>query len=77
MASGRTPYPRIVAGLPDLQDQIRMVDRLSSSTAQSEQSRWVGLGNLLGELYSQLQHQKQVTVYRCGKSPSTDGRRRR
>jgi hypothetical protein len=28
--------------------------------------RWGGLGSLLSELYIQLQHQKQVTVYRCG-----------
>ena len=57
---------RIVVGLPDLQDQIRMVDRLSGTAAEPELGRWGGLGSLLSELYTQLQHQKQVTVYRFG-----------
>ncbi len=66
MASGKLPYSRIVAKLPELQDQIGMVDRLSASTAEPEQERWAGLAELLGDLYAQLQHQKQVTVYRTG-----------
>ena len=62
----RTPHLRIIVGLPNLQDQIRMVNRLSGMAAEPELARWDDLGNLLSELYIQLQHQKQVTVYRFG-----------
>jgi hypothetical protein len=66
------PHPRIVVGLPDIQDQIRMVNRLSATATEPELGRWDGLGNLLCELYAQLQHKKQVTIYRFGnKSSST------
>ena len=58
------PHQRIVVGLPDIQDHIRMVQRLSASAVEPESGRWESLGNLLCELYAQLQHKKQVTVYR-------------
>ena len=62
----RTPHLRIVVGLPDLQDQIRLVDRHIGTASQPELARWDDLGKLLSELYTQLQHQRQVTVYRGG-----------
>ena len=73
MNKSHTSHPHIVVGLPNIQDHIRMVNRLSATTADPELGRWGDLGNLLCELYSQLQHQKQVTVYRVGnRSCSTD-----
>ena len=72
MNKSHAPHPRIVVGLPDIQDQIRMVNRLSATAVEPELGRWDGLASLLSELYIQLQHQKQVTVYRFGsKSCST------
>ncbi|MBI5209952.1 MAG: hypothetical protein HY927_08270 [Elusimicrobia bacterium] len=62
----QSPHQRIIVGLPNLQDNIRMVRRLSNAAAESEQTRWTDLEDLLSELYTQLQHQKQVTVYRFG-----------
>ena len=68
----RGPHPRIVVGLPDIQDQLRMVNRLSATASEPESERWGDLGNLLCELYTQLQHKKQVTIHRFGsKSAST------
>ena len=64
------PHPRIVVGLPDIQHQIRMVNRLSATAEEPELGRWGELGNLLSELYIQLQHQKQVTIYRFGNKNS-------
>ena len=61
-----SPHLRIVVGLPNLQDQIRMVDRLSGRAVEPDLARWDDLARLLSELYAQLQHQKQVTVYRFG-----------
>jgi hypothetical protein len=57
---------RIVVGLPNLQDQLRMVDRHAGRAPEVEAERWEGLRNLLSELYTQLQYQKQVKVYRMG-----------
>ncbi len=72
MNKSQGPHPRIIIGLPDIQDQIRMVNRLSATAAEPELGRWGDLGNLLCELYTQLQHKKQVTIYRFGsKSAST------
>ena len=66
MSKPRAPHARIVVGLPNLQDQIRMVDRLSGKAAEPALARWDDLARLLSELYTQLQHHKQVTVYRFG-----------
>jgi hypothetical protein len=65
------PHPRIIVGLPDIQDHIRMVRRLSAAAAEPEQGRWDGLGDLLCELYAQLQHKKQVTIFRFGSKSSS------
>ena len=59
-----SPHMRIVVGLPDLQHQIRMVNRLTSAASEPELQRMKDLGHLLCELYAQLQHQKHVLVYR-------------
>ena len=79
MNKSHTSHPHIVVGLPNIQDHIRMVNRISATAAEQESGRWDGLGNLLCELYAQLQHKKQVTIYRCGNksasSPKT-GRHR-
>jgi len=64
MSKSREPHPRIVVGLPDIQHQIRMVNRLSKTADEPELGRWGDLANLLCELYVQLQRQKQVTIYR-------------
>jgi hypothetical protein len=58
-------------GLPNLQDQIGMVNRAIGKATDPELERWEGMGELLAELYSQLQHQKQVTVYRLGNKNQT------
>jgi hypothetical protein len=64
--------PRIMVGLPDIQNQIRLVKRASITASEPELGRWDELGNLLCELYTQLQHQKQVTIYRfAGKSATS------
>jgi hypothetical protein len=69
----RSPHMRITVGLPDIQDQLRMVNRACGKADEHEAPHWAGLGLLLEELYVQLQHQKQVTVYRLGnKSRSKD-----
>lgn len=62
----RTSHARIVVGLPNLQDQIRMVNRLAGASVEPEVERWEDIGQLLSDLYTQLQQQKQVTVYRFG-----------
>ena len=62
----RSPHMRIIVGLPNLQDQIRMVNRLSVNASEPELQRLKDLGHLLSELYTQLQNQKQVTVRRVG-----------
>jgi hypothetical protein len=64
-------YPRIMVGLPDIQDQIRMINRLSATAAEPDLGRWNELGELLSDLYSQLQSKKQVTVYRYGSKTAT------
>ena len=66
MKKPRAPHERIVVGLPNLQDQLRLVDRLCGGADEPELTRWSDLAKLLADLYSQLQHQKQVTVYRFG-----------
>ncbi|MBI5623426.1 MAG: hypothetical protein HY924_06595 [Elusimicrobia bacterium] len=59
-------HSRIIVGLPNLQDQLRMVDRHAGKAPEVELERWEGLRTLLSELYTQLQYQKQVRVYRLG-----------
>lgn len=59
-----SPQPRIIVGLPNLQDQIGMINRVTDTASDLELERWEGMRELLSELYSQLQRQKQVTVYR-------------
>lgn len=60
----RMPHLRIIVGLPNLQDQIRMINRITGTATEPELERWEDIGQLLSELYTQLQQQKQVTVYR-------------
>lgn len=60
-------HPRITVGLPDVSDQIRMINRAAATATEQDQGRWEDLKNLLGELYSQLQRQDRVTVYRHAK----------
>jgi hypothetical protein len=73
MSNPQGPHARIVVGLPDIQDQLRLVNRVCAKADEHAAPHWAGLGLLLEELYVQLQHQKQVTVYRLGnKSRSKD-----
>lgn len=60
-------HPRIVVGLPNIQDQIRMINRAAAAATEQEQERWEALKDLLAELYAQLQRQDRVTVYRHAK----------
>lgn len=60
-------HPRIVVGLPNIQDQIRMINRAAGTATEQEQERWADVKDLLAELYAQLQRQDRVTVYRVGK----------
>lgn len=57
-------HPKILVGLPDIQDQLRLVDRQASAASEPELATWKDLGDLLAELYSQLQSQHHVTVHR-------------
>ena len=77
MAAAKSTFSRIVAKLPDLQGQIRMVDRIGASIPEYEQDHWAGLAKLLSELYYQLQHQKQVTVFRTPAGSAAKGKRGR
>jgi len=69
-----SPHMRITVGLPNLQDQLRLVDRLSRKVDEHEIEYCIDLGRLLTDLYTQLQHQKQVTVYRLGNKSRTKTR---
>jgi hypothetical protein len=62
----RSPHPKIVLGLPDIQKQLLLVRRLANQAGDIERDPLENLGVLLSELYAQLQHKKQVTVYRYG-----------
>ncbi len=62
----RSPHPRITLGLPDIQKQLLLVRRLANQAGDIERDPLENLGELLSELYAQLQHKKQVTVYRFG-----------
>lgn len=63
-----SPHARIVIGLPDLQHQIRMINKLSANASEPELQRMKELAHMLCELYAQLQHQKQVLVFRGAKA---------
>lgn len=65
-----SPHPRIVVGLPNIQDQIRMINRAAGTATEQDQERWEDVKTLLGELYAQLQRQEKVTVYRVSKKGS-------
>jgi hypothetical protein len=64
--TSHTSQARITVGLPNLQDQIRMVNRITGTATEPELEHWEDIGQLLSELYTQLNRQKQVTVYRLG-----------
>ena len=64
--TSRGPHLRIVVGLPNLQEQFRMVDRLSGMASVADQTRMEDLARFLSELYTQLQHRDAVTVHRFG-----------
>ena len=64
----KSPHMRIVVGLPDLQHQIRMLNKMSANASEPELQRMKELAHLLCELYAQLQHQKQVSVFRGAKA---------
>ena len=67
----RTPHQRIVLGLPDIQNQLRVIDQLSRQASERDRRPLEDLGELLSEFYTQLQHQKQITVYRFGSKTKT------
>lgn len=55
---------RITLGLPDIQKQLRVIDQLTRKANENDRGTLEDLGTLLSEFYSQLQHQKQITIYR-------------
>lgn len=57
-------HPKILIGLPNIQDQLRLVDHQASAASEPELATWKDLGDLLAELYSQLQSQHHVKVHR-------------
>ncbi|MBI4422490.1 MAG: hypothetical protein HY554_02115 [Elusimicrobia bacterium] len=59
-------YPRIVIGVPDIQKQLLLVDRLAQRAGDAEREPLETLATFLADLYSRLQHQKNVTIYRFG-----------
>ncbi len=59
-------HSRIVLGLPDIQKQLLLVNRLTGQAGDHERDPLENLADLLSELYAQLQHRKQVTIYRFG-----------
>ncbi|MFC1678950.1 hypothetical protein ACFL2T_01930 [Elusimicrobiota bacterium] len=65
------PQSRIVVGLPNLQDQIGMINRVTDMATELDLERWEDIRDLLSDLYSQLQRQKQVTVYRLANKNQT------
>jgi hypothetical protein len=69
--SSDTPHAKIVVGLPNLQDQIGMINRVSNMADEVDAVRWADMKDLLSELYSQLQRKKQVTVFRLDKKTET------
>ena len=64
-------HSRIVLGLPDIQKQLLLVKRLADQAGDMERDPLENLGDLLSELYAQLQHQKQVTISRFGSKTRT------
>jgi len=62
--STSSPHARIIVGLPNLQDQIGMINQVAATASEPDLGRWTDVAELLSDLYSQLQRQKQVTVYR-------------
>jgi hypothetical protein len=66
-----TPHSKIVVGLPNLQDQIGLINRVSNLANEVDSERWEDVKDLLSDLYSQLQRQKQVTVYRLANKNQT------
>lgn len=66
-------HARITLGLPDIQKQLRLVDKLTLDAGDIERDPLENLGKLLSELYAQLQHHKQVTIYRFGSKSRSKG----
>lgn len=61
-----SPQADIIVGLPNLQDYIGMINRVSTASSDSEARQWYDLRELLSDLYTQLQHQDDVRVRRFG-----------
>ena len=66
-------HARIILGLPDIQKQLRLIDKLALDAGDIERDPLENLGKLLSELYAQLQHHKQVTIYRFGSKSRSKG----
>lgn len=64
-------HRRIVVRLPNLQHQLRMVDRITGMATEPELERWQDIAGLLTGLYAQLQRRRQVTVYRAAGTRSS------
>ncbi len=72
MSKSGTSHQRIVVGLTSLQNHVRTVDRITAESVEPELGRWTDLARFLSDLYIQMQHQKQVTIYRSG-NRNSDG----
>lgn len=70
MIKSGTSHQRIVVSLTSLQNHVRAVDRITGTAVEPELGRWTDLAKFLSDLYIQMQHQKQVTIYRSGNKNS-------
>ncbi len=64
MPGKNNPHPKIELGLPDIQRQLMLVNRMVLNAGDHEKQALEDLSLMLAEFYSQLQHQKQITIYR-------------
>ena len=58
------PRPGILVSLPDLQDQIRLVNRVSGTATEPELEVWEEIGQLLSDIYVELQGKREVILHR-------------
>ena len=51
-------------GMPDIQDQLLLIDRLAAKASDVERKPLENLQAFLSDLYSQFQNKKSITIYR-------------
>lgn len=61
-------YPRITIGVPALQKQLLLIDKIAAKADDLEFQSLSELATFLADLFSRLQRQKTVTLYRVGRT---------